>query len=159
MSVFWGNIFLPVVWMALTGKFTLANYVLGLFISSLALWITHRRGEVAFFIYLDRLWRWILFLLFFLRELTMASLKVVFDILTPRHRMRPAIIAVPLDLRSDLEITLLANLITLTPGTLTLDVSPERDILYIHAMYVDDIEAFRRLVKERFETRVREVLR
>lgn len=159
MSVFWGNIFLPVVWMALTGKFTLVNYVLGLLIASATLWVTRAPGEVPFLVYLGRLRRWVSFFFFFLWELLAASLWVVFDILTPRHRMRPAIIAVPLDLKGDLEITLLANLITLTPGTLSLDVSPNRDILYIHAMYVDDVEAFRRRVKERFETRVREVLR
>lgn len=158
MSVFWGNIFLPVIWMALTGEFTLGNYLLGLLISSLALWITHTRAEIAIFIWIDRLGRWISFFFFFLRELVGASFRVVFDILTPRHRMRPAIIAVPIHLRTDLEITLLANLITLTPGTLSLDVSPEKDFLYIHAMYVDDIEEFRRTVKERFERRVREVM-
>lgn len=159
MSFFWGNIFLPVVWMALTGEFSLANYALGFLISTIALWITHRRSEIAVFIYLERLRRWIAFLLFFLWELTIASLRVVFEIVTPRHRMRPAIIAVPLDLKTDLEITLLANLIALTPGSLSLDVSPGRDILYVHAMYVDDVEEFRRDVKERFESRVREVLR
>jgi multicomponent Na+:H+ antiporter subunit E len=159
MSVFWGNIFLPVVWMALTGVFTLANYALGFLVSSFVLWITHRPGEVAFFVYLERMRRWTVFFAFFLWELTVASMRVVFDILTPRHRMRPAIIAVPLDLSTDSEITLLANLITLTPGTLSLDISPEKDILYIHAMYVDDIEEFRRNIKDRFEKRVKEVMR
>jgi multicomponent Na+:H+ antiporter subunit E len=159
VSVFWGNIFLPFVWMALTGTFTLANYVLGFLVSSIVRWITRPPGEIAFFIYLERLRRWFVFLLFFHWELTIASLRVVYDILTPRHRMRPAIIAVPLDLRTDSEITLLANLITLTPGTLSLDISPEKDILYIHAMYVDDVEEFRRNIKNRFEKRVKEVMR
>ncbi len=159
MSIFWGNIFLPVVWMALTGKFTLANYALGFVVSAFVLWITRPPGEIAFFIYLERMRRWFVFLLFFFWELIVASLRVVYDILTPRHRMRPAIIAVPLDLRTDSEITLLANLITLTPGTLSLDISPQKDILYIHAMYVDDVEEFRRTIKERFEKRVKEVMR
>lgn len=159
MSVFWGNIFLPVVWMALTGKFTLANYLLGFLISSFALWITRPPGEVAFLVYLERTRRWLAFFFFFLWELAVASARVVYDILTPRHRMRPAVIAVPLDLRTDTEITLLANMITLTPGTLSLDISPQRDILYIHAMYVDDLEEFRRMIKERFERRVKEVMR
>ncbi len=159
MSVFWGNVFLPVVWMALTGTFTLANYALGFVVSAFVLWIARPPGEIAFFVYLERLRRWVAFVLFFLWELTVASLRVVYDILTPRHRMRPAIIAIPLDLRTDNEITLLANLITLTPGTLSLDISPQKDILYIHAMYVDDIEEFRKDIKERFESRVKEVMR
>ncbi|MBE0599062.1 MAG: Na+/H+ antiporter subunit E [Desulfuromonadales bacterium] len=159
MSVFWGNIFLPVVWMALTGKFTLANYFLGFLISSFALWIARPPGEVAFLVYLERLRRWLDFFFFFLWELVVASAQVTYDILTPHHRMRPAVIAIPLDLQTDTEITLLANMITLTPGTLSLDISPQRDILYIHAMYVDDIEEFRHMIKERFEKRVKEVMR
>lgn len=159
MSVFWGNIFLPVVWMALTGRFTLANYLIGFVITSLALWVVRSPGEVNLLVYLARLRRWLRFAVFFLWELTVASLRVVYDILTWRHRMRPAVIAIPLDLKTDLEITLLANLITLTPGTLSLDVSPERDVLYIHAMYVDDVEAFRKRIKESMEHQVREVLR
>jgi multicomponent Na+:H+ antiporter subunit E len=75
--------------------------------------------------------------------------------------MRPGIIAIPLDARTDLEITLLANLITLTPGTLSLDVSADRRVLYVHVMYIDndDIEAVRRSIKDGFERRVLEVLR
>jgi multicomponent Na+:H+ antiporter subunit E len=159
MSVFWGNFFLPVVWMALTGHFTLVNYLIGFLITSLTLWIVHKPGEVNLLIYLARLGRWLRFGLFLLRELTVSSLRVVYDILTRGHGMRPAIIAIPLDLKSDLEITLLAHLISLTPGSLSLDVSPERDVLFIHAMYVDDVEEFRRRIKERMEHQVREVLR
>jgi multicomponent Na+:H+ antiporter subunit E len=75
--------------------------------------------------------------------------------------MRPGVVAIPLDVQTDAEITLLANLITLTPGTLSLDVSTDRRVLYIHVMYIDndDVEAVRRKIKEGFERRVLEVLR
>jgi multicomponent Na+:H+ antiporter subunit E len=75
--------------------------------------------------------------------------------------MRPGVIAIPLNARTDVEITLLANLITLTPGTLSLDVSADRSVLYIHVMYIDndDIDAVRRKIKEGFERRILEVLR
>ena len=68
-------------------------------------------------------------------------------------------VAIPLDAETDAEITLLANLITLTPGTLSLDVSDDRRVLYIHAMYVDDVEELRRSIKDGFEKRVMELLR
>jgi multicomponent Na+:H+ antiporter subunit E len=71
--------------------------------------------------------------------------------------MRPAIVAVPLDLTSDFQITLLANLITLTPGTLSLDISDDKKILYVHGMYVDDVDEFRRSIKQGFEKRVQEL--
>jgi multicomponent Na+:H+ antiporter subunit E len=72
--------------------------------------------------------------------------------------MRPGIVAIPLDLESDLEILVLTSLITLTPGTLSLDISEDRKTLYIHAMFIENREQIQKLVKEGFERRVREVL-
>jgi multicomponent Na+:H+ antiporter subunit E len=69
------------------------------------------------------------------------------------------VIAVPLDARTDFEITSVANVITLTPGTLSIDVSADKRVLYIHAMYIDDVEAYRRQLKDRFERKLLEVLR
>jgi multicomponent Na+:H+ antiporter subunit E len=73
----------------------------------------------------------------------------------------PGVVAIPLDARTDTEITLLANLITLTPGSVSLDLSEDRRVLYVHAMYIDggDVEAYRRSVKEGLERRVLELLR
>lgn len=103
--------------------------------------------------------RVLLFILFFFWELLLANLRVAYDVLTPRHRMRPGVIAIPLDAQSRGEITLLANFITLTPGTLSLDVSDDRQALYIHAMYIDDADEFRRRIKANLERRMLEVLR
>ena len=99
------------------------------------------------------------FLFFFLWELVKSNLRVAVDVVTPKHRMKPGVVAVPLDVDKDEEITLLANLISLTPGTLSLDVSDDKKVLYVHAMYVEDPEAFRKEVKEGFERRVKELLR
>src|SRR5699024_7238650 len=68
-------------------------------------------------------------------------------ILTPPWHMKPGVIALPLEARTELEITLVANLISLTPGTLSLDVSDDRKVLYIHAMFLDDEEELRRNLK------------
>lgn len=65
----------------------------------------------------------------------------------------------PIEAKTDLEITLLANLITLTPGTLTLDVAPDRKSLYVHAMFVDDPEQIRAEIKNGMERRLLEVMR
>jgi multicomponent Na+:H+ antiporter subunit E len=73
--------------------------------------------------------------------------------------MRPGIVAVPLDAQTDLEITLMANLITLTPGTLSLDVSEDRHTLYVHAMFVDSPESVRDSIKNGFERRLLELIR
>ncbi len=161
MIRFLGIFFLPLIWMTLTGDFSAANFILGFALGSLVLWLTHPGGEegVPLVYYLRKGWLWLAFTLFFVRELVVASLRIAWDIVTPRHRMRPAIVAIPLDLESDLEITTLANFITLTPGTLSLDLSPDRKTLYVHAMYVEDVETFRREIKDNFEVRIKELFR
>ena len=159
INIFLGIIFLALVWMALTGTFTFANFAVGLAISSLTLWLIGSRGEVALIVYITRFFRFIGLFFFFLWELLMANLRVAYEVLTPGYQMRAAIIAIPLDAKSDLEITVLANLITLTPGTLSLDVSQDRKILYIHAMHVRDVDKFRNDIKARFERRVMEVFK
>ena len=91
-------------------------------------------------------------------EILVSSLRVAWEILTPRPRARPGILRVPLDVSSTGQITLLAHLVTLTPGTVSLDVSEDRRALYVHVMFHDDPEDLVRRIKERLETRVRRVL-
>jgi len=108
---------------------------------------------------LRKLPRAVAFVGFYLRELVLASLRVAHDALTPTHHMRPAMLAVPLEAKTDLEILLLANLISMTPGSVSIDVSTDRRVLYVHAMYADDGEAVRREIKEQLERRVLGLLR
>ncbi len=157
INIILGNAFLPVVWMALTGRFSLANFAIGFGISAVCLWVISSPREVTFIVYVIRFYRFVRFVLFFIGELIIANLRVAHEVLTPGHSMRPAIVAVDLDLQSDLEITVLANFITLTPGTLSLDVSPDRKTLFVHVMHVRDIDAFRQDIKHRLERRVREL--
>lgn len=107
---------------------------------------------------LVRAWKLVALGVYFVVELVVSSLKVAWDVVTPRHRSRPGILAVPLDVRSDATITVLANLVTLTPGTLSLDVSADRRTLYVHAMFIDDVESARAEIKGNMERRVREAL-
>ena len=95
---------------------------------------------------------------FFLVELVMSSIRVAWDVVRPRSRARPGIVAVPLDATSDLQITVLANLISLTPGSLSLDVSDDRKTLYVHLMFVGSVEAERDAIKQDFERRVMEAI-
>lgn len=97
--------------------------------------------------------RLLLFAVFFLRELVIANAQVVWDVVTPRSRLAPGIAAVPLLSRSDLEVTLIANLVTLTPGTLALAVRRDPAVLYVHGMYAEDADEFRRQIAA-LETRM-----
>lgn len=87
--------------------------------------------------------RIISFLFWYAKEFFLANLQVTADVLRPRKRMKtnPAIVAVPAASKSDSEWTLISTLITLTPGTLTLTLSKEHGILYVHGMFVEDREA------------------
>jgi multicomponent Na+:H+ antiporter subunit E len=97
--------------------------------------------------------------LFFLKELILANVRVAYEIVTPWKVSHPGVIGIPLDAETDLEITALANVITLTPGTLSLDVSDDRKTLFIHAMFIDDPDTLRKEIKEGLERRLLAVLR
>lgn len=98
---------------------------------------------------------------YFLKELFFASLKVAYDIITPDFLLKPGVIAYPLLARTDLEITLLANMISLTPGTLSMAVSEDRKTLYVHSLYIlkDDKEGVIATIKKGFERRILEITR
>lgn len=99
------------------------------------------------------------FTLFFAWEIVLASLRVAHDVVTPPTYMRPGVIGIRLDAKTDAEITWLANLITLTPGTLSLDVSDDRGVLYIHVAFLDDRDRTERDIKQRLERRLLELMR
>ena len=145
------------VWVALTGDFTFLNFAFGFLLGFVALGLVNRdRMGKKYFRLLPNA---VGFVLFFLFELIKANIQVAYEVMTPTMHMKPGIVSVPLDVKSDLEITVLANLISLTPGTLSLDVSESRDLLYVHAMYVLDREEFIFSIKNGFERKVLELLR
>lgn len=157
MTVLLLNLVLALLWAAAVGSVDTAHLVVGFVAGYGVLWLARPLlGETRYF---TRLPRAIGFAGFFLWELVLSNLRVAWDVLTPRAYRHPGVVAVPLDASTDVEITVLANLVTLTPGTLSLDVSPDRRILYVHAMFVDDPEQVRRDVKDGFERRVLELLR
>jgi multicomponent Na+:H+ antiporter subunit E len=159
MKLFLWNLLLALAWTVATGEFTLPNLLLGFAFGYFILVFSQRAiGRSNYFTKVSQVPR---FALFYLGQLILANLRVAYDVVTPTHYMRPGVIAVPLDAETDAEITLLANLITLTPGTLSVDLSDDRRVLYIHAMYIDhdDVEAARRAIKQGLERRVLELLR
>lgn len=73
--------------------------------------------------------------------------------------MKPGVIAMPLSAKTDFQIFLVANLISMTPGTLSLDVSSDKKTLYIHSMYVEDVEKIRKELKQGIESRVLKIFK
>ncbi len=157
MTAFLANLLLALVWAAMTGNFELANIGLGFVLGYVAMYLGQRVwGRSAYF---GRVARVASFVVFYVAEILKANLRVAADVVTPRHRSRPGVVAVPLDARTDAEITVLANLLTMTPGSLSIDVSEDRRVLYVHAMFIEDADSFRRHVKQDFERRVLEMMR
>jgi len=70
----------------------------------------------------------------FMIELFKSSFAVAWAVMNPALKLNPAILVVPLDLKSDIHIATLANLVSLTPGTTSLHVSQDRKALYVHAL-------------------------
>lgn len=157
MNVFLLNLLLAVSWAALTGQFTLPGLAIGFVVGFLALWVIQPLfGETGN--YFTRVWRWVKLVVLFHYELFASSISVAWDVLTPRHRARPGIITMPLKAKGEAEVLLVTNLISLTPGTLSLDVTEDCNTLVIHAMFVDDRDKIVRDIQNGMERWVREAL-
>lgn len=102
---------------------------------------------------------WVRLIALFIRELVLSALQVAWLVIQPQLKLRPGFIAYPLTVTSDAQITLLANLVTLTPGTLSVDVSDDRKTLYIHALDVADREVVINHIAAGFETAVLRALK
>ncbi len=153
------NAALALGWAAVSGEFTLPTLAIGFALGYGALWLTRGLYPDAASRYFGRLPRALRLAAYFLWELLLSSLRVAWDVVTPSMHAKPGIIRVPLDAQTDAEILVTANLVSLTPGSLSLDVSPDRRELYVHVMFLDDAEAEKRAIKDKLERRVLEVMR
>ncbi|MCK6547648.1 Na+/H+ antiporter subunit E [Myxococcota bacterium] len=157
MKTLFAHVTLGALWVALTGSATAWNFVLGLALGYFALRATHGPARRA--VYFRKIPEIFTFCAYFLRELVVSSLRVAHDAVTPNLHMRPAVIGVPIEATTDAEITLLACLISLTPGTLTLDVSEDRKTLFVHALFVHDYDQTRDQIRSGLERRVLRLMR
>lgn len=92
---------------------------------------------------------------FFIKELILANVQVALCVIKPNRKLKPAIISIPLSLKTDLGITVLANLITLTPGTLTLEVSKDKKAIFVHVIDTTDPLSVKTSIKNGFEKRIK----
>lgn len=148
------NILLTFTWAAITGSFSALNLLFGFVLSIFAMWII--RGEVGSQGYFWRSWRITKLMLLFLYELVMSAWRVMVLVLSPKLDLKTGIFKFPLTLENDMEITLLANMITLTPGTLSVDTSEDKKFIYVHAIDASDPEGARRDIAEGFERKIME---
>lgn len=144
-------------WAAATGNFSLPNLLFGGLIGGFCLFLI--RGQVGGRKFWGRSVRVASLSLLFLQELILSALRVAALVLRPKLAIKPAFVAFPLTVTTDVEIALLANLITLTPGTLSVDVSADRRHLLIHVIDLQDRDALIRSIRDGLEARVMEACR
>lgn len=151
------TIVLALLWAAITGNFSGLNLLLGAAFGALALFLL--RGAFAQPRATLKVRQFLSLALLFLYELGASAVRVAVVVLTPNLKaaLRPDVVAFPLTVKSDAEITLLANLITLTPGTLSIDVSEDRSVLYVHVLALSTREALIADIAGGFEAKILEL--
>lgn len=153
-----GNILLAVAWAALQGELSLSNLLVGYLLGYIVLAVL-ARGGVLPSAYRNKVHAVLSLARFLLWQFMRANIKMAVDVLRPFRHMNPGIVRIPLDATTDYEILFLSTLINLTPGTISLDISNDRKVLYLHVMHITTVEAVRSEIKDGFERRVLDVLR
>lgn len=160
------NILLALIWAIALGPPTpfnlLVGFVVGFLVLSLAwrLGLHYRDDDDAYeTTYFGRVVQIIGFLCFFSKEMIAGNIRMAYYTLSPLSRLKTGIVAADIAGMSNMEITILANLITLTPGTLSLDISEDRSQLIVHCMDVSDPEKIKREIHDGFQRRVLELMR
>lgn len=139
-------VWLTVVWVTLWEALTWANVVGGLVVAVAAVYLLpprEARTSVGF-----RPLAAARLLFYFLWELLVASSQVVWEIITPEDHTRPAVVSVQTRSTVPGHITAVANMISLTPGTLSLEVDHDTRTIYIHVLHLDSFEKTRAMVSE-----------
>ena len=148
------NVALAVAWSAMTGSFTFVNMVFGFVLGGVALLLIREQSGGA--MHFRRTLAAVDLAAVFVWELLKSTAAVARIVLSGR-KLSPAIVAYPLSVTTDPEITLLANMITLTPGTLSVDVTDDRTVLFVHAIDAPDPDDVIAGIKKSFEQRIAKV--
>lgn len=151
------NVIVAFSWMLFNNRFTFVDFTIGYLIGISTLLLFQRFYGFRF--YLHRVWSVIKLILLFMKELVQANIDVFKVVLSPKLNVNSGIIAVPTKLETPGEITLLAVLITLTPGTLSMDFSSDNKIIYVHALDISNREEMIRGFHDTFERAILEVTR
>ena len=150
------NLLLALAWVGLNGSFTLDSLIVGAVIGRLVLLVL-AKGDVLARTEVRRVERALSLLVYLLWQIVLANFRLTRDVLSIRFRMRPGIIQLPLSVTTDGEILLLSAMINVTPGSVALDVSADRQTMYVHVMHITTVEEAKRGIKNGFERRILEL--
>ncbi|WP_368504880.1 Na+/H+ antiporter subunit E [Alkalihalophilus sp. As8PL] len=149
------NIVIAIIWVNFQNSYTGVDFFIGYVVGILILFVLRR--FLRFDFYIRRVWAIIKLIGLFFKELILANIDVIKIVLSPKMNIQPGIVAVPTKLKTDWELSLLASLISLTPGTLSMDFSDDNKYIYIHAIDVPNKEAMIKEIHNTFERAILEV--
>jgi multicomponent Na+:H+ antiporter subunit E len=146
---------MAILWCLLQNSFTPQNLVVGLVVGGV-IGFALRGATIKIAISqstfnIKRLFHVVNYIMHLIKEIIVANFKVMKLILAPRLKVRPGIIALPAEVKGDLQVTILGNSITLTPGTITMLVTPDQSTLYVHTLDIEDVERTKREIKQTLE--------
>lgn len=150
------NLCVAMVWMLLHDEWSALTFMLGYALGFLIIFLLRRFFNNRFYGY--RVWAIIKLLYLFMLEMFKSCMTVIAQVIRPKITIQPGVFRMETSLKTDFEITMLSNMITLTPGSVIMEVIPEEGVMYVHAMDVSihqkDIEQTKRV----FEKVIREVM-
>lgn len=149
------NLLIALVWMLLQDTLSFRSFVFGYVIGLVILHFTVGRLDQA--LYTRRVVAFIKLVAGFLVEVVRSGVRVSYLLLHPRLPISPGIIAVPLDVKSNEAITLFASMITMAPGSISVELSDDRAYLYVHALEAGDPHKAASYFKHAFERHIKEV--
>jgi multicomponent Na+:H+ antiporter subunit E len=150
------NLLLALAWVGLNGRFTLDSLIIGALIGRIVL-VVLGKGGVLPRSEVRRVERALSLLVYLLWQIVLANFRLTKDVLSIRYRMRPGVIRLPLSVTTDGEILLLSAMINITPGSVALDVSEDRQTMFVHVMHITSVEEAKHEIKNGFERRILEL--
>lgn len=152
------NLLLSMVWVALTGQLNYVNFIFGFVLGFFILWLIHRSAN-AKKDYFFRVPKIIAFIGSFFFEMLKANFEVAVEILRMKRTIQPGIVKFETLCKTDFELTMFTNIISLTPGTLVLEISSDKKFIFIHGMNLKNKERFKANLQQKIEKKLLEIIR
>lgn len=149
------SLLLFVVWLLLNNSISAGHMVLAIFFAvTIPLLVNSMRDEHPKIL---KPWLAIRYILMVLKDILVANVEVALLIIGPIKKLKPGFVAIPINIDSDLGITILASTVSLTPGTVSAEVSKDKAWLYVHSLHLDDEAELIKSVKLRYEKPIKEI--
>lgn len=149
------SLLLFIVWLLLNNSVSPGHIVLASFFAITIPWlVTEMRDDHPKIL---KPWLAIRYVLMVMKDIITANVEVALLIIGPTKKLKPGFVAIPLDVTTDLGITILASTVSLTPGTVSAEVSKDKAWLFVHALHLENEAELIESVKQRYERPIKEI--